>query len=632
MSEKLSRCSSRRNDNTKTIASETPQSTPRERHMAGGLRTRGAQDLEQDQVYQPSRLASQPVQDKSPLSLLTVNCLFQVPGKVWSLNQLDEAEVRMLETDLDAEDEDKWWSHLPLSSLDLSSNALKVIPANIKHLDTLAVLNLQDNSLDSLPREIGALSKLTRLHLGRNKLRSLPSQFYQLRDLRQLVLSHNQLEELGEDLGDLVMMETLDLSHNSLSSIPAGTGFLTRLTQLNLSYNKLADFPPDLTSLPVLVQLDISHNQLPMLPPLGDLRKLEVLYLQYNCLTDMPDMLGCVALKELHLGRNNISELNVETIESLGHVRVLSLRDNKLSVLPEEINILQHLVRLDLVNNSLTTLPRCLGFLPHLQNLQVEGNPLRSVRSDIVQCGTVRLMKFLRQRVEGEEGVPRPGSREGIGEVSDFPDRYTMRSCRSLNVASKELGSVPTSVFEEACEAEVTSVDLSKNCLSQMPDGLFRLSDKLTDLNLSCNSLTSVPKEIVKLWHLQYLALDRNMLTDLPQELATMDKLRELVLSYNKFQDIPECVYDLKGLEILAMRGNKLSTISVAGLARLKRLAVLDLADNNISQVPPQLGNLTQLRTLELAGNGFRQPRHAILEKGTHFVLAYLRDRIPGGP
>ncbi|CAG2068688.1 unnamed protein product, partial [Timema podura] len=99
-----------------------------------------------------------------------------------------------------------------------------------------------------------------------------------------------------------------------------------------------------------------------------------------------------------------------------------------------------------------------------------------------------------------------------------------------------------------------------------------------------------------------------------------------------RFQDIPECVYDLKGLEILAMRGNKLSTISVPGLARLKRLAVLDLADNNISQVPPQLGNLTQLRTLELAGNGFRQPRHAILEKGTHFVLAYLRDRIPGGP
>nr|CAD7580313.1 unnamed protein product [Timema californicum] len=111
--------------------------------------------------------------------------------------------------------------------------------------------------------------------------------------------------------------------------------------------------------------------------------------------------------------------------------------------------------------------------------------------------------------------------------------RYAMRSCRSLNIASKELGSVPISVFEEAREAEVTSVDLSKNCLSRMPDGLFCLSDKLTDLNLSCNSLTSVPKEIGKLWRLQYLALDRNMLTDLPQDLATMDKLRELVLSYN---------------------------------------------------------------------------------------------------
>nr|CAD7203459.1 unnamed protein product [Timema douglasi] len=598
-----------------------------------------------------------------------------VPGKVWSLNQLDEAEVRTLETDLDAEDEDKWWSHLPLSSLDLSSNALKVIPANIKHLDTLTVLNgkrsvhtnvemvfspvqLQDNSLDSLPREIGGLSKLTRLHLSRNKLRSLPAQFYQLRNLRHLVLSYNQLEELAEDLGDLVMMETLDLSHNSLSNIPAGTGFLTRLTQLNLSHNQLADFPPDLTGLP-------ERNVDDALPPVLRGQTLAAWEVSARCSlersvspphtisrfsTHYSDPTGLQRYNDKSVpedrGLNpgppakksdtlplDRQELNVETIESLGHVRVLSLRDNKLSVLPEEVNILQHLVRLDLVNNSLTTLPRCLGFLPHLQNLQVEGNPLRSVRSDIVQCGTVRLMKFLRERAEGGEGVPRPGSREGIGgDVSDFPDRYAMRSCRSLNIASKELGSVPISVFEEAREAEVTSVDLSKNCLSRMPDGLFCLSDKLTDLNLSCNSLTSVPKEIGKLWRLQYLALDRNMLTDLPRDLATMDKLRELVLSYNKFQDIPECVYDLQGLEILAIRGNQLAAISVPGLARLKRLAVLDLADNNISQVPPQLGNLTQLRTLELAGNGFRQPRHAILEKGTHFVLAYLRDRIPSGP
>ena len=34
-------------------------------------------------------------------------------------------------------------------------------------------------------------------------------------------------------------------------------------------------------------------------------------------------------------------------------------------------------------------------------------------------------------------------------------------------------------------------------------------------------------------------------------------------------------------------------------------------------------------RTLLLTGNPFRNPRPAILAKGTHDLLAYLRDRIP---
>jgi len=38
---------------------------------------------------------------------------------------------------------------------------------------------------------------------------------------------------------------------------------------------------------------------------------------------------------------------------------------------------------------------------------------------------------------------------------------------------------------------------------------------------------------------------------------------------------------------------------------------------------------LLLFRSLELTGNSFRQPRHAILTKGTPTILSYLRDRIP---
>lgn len=33
--------------------------------------------------------------------------------------------------------------------------------------------------------------------------------------------------------------------------------------------------------------------------------------------------------------------------------------------------------------------------------------------------------------------------------------------------------------------------------------------------------------------------------------------------------------------------------------------------------------------TLDITGNSFHYPRHEVLEKGTHFLMAYLRDRIP---
>lgn len=45
----------------------------------------------------------------------------------------------------------------------------------------------------------------------------------------------------------------------------------------------------------------------------------------------------------------------------------------------------------------------------------------------------------------------------------------------------------------------------------------------------------------------------------------------------------------------------------------------------------PRVNNLPSLpfRSLQLEGNPFRNPRAAVLSKGTQALLAYLRDRIP---
>lgn len=130
-------------------------------------------------------------------------------------------------------------------------------------------------------------------------------------------------------------------------------------------------------------------------------------------------------------------------------------------------------------------------------------------------------------------------------------------------------------------------------------------------------------------------------------------------------------LYSLPKLEIILASNNQIGTIDASGLSSLTQLATLDLQNNDIRQVPPELGNVTQLRydidslihdgptinlgcsivddmitmylrllmsnsyillgyrSLLLEGNAFRQPRPAILTKGTNAILEYLRDRIP---
>lgn len=117
-------------------------------------------------------------------------------------------------------------------------------------------------------------------------------------------------------------------------------------------------------------------------------------------------------------------------------MKIFDLRDNKITQLPDEIALLQSLIRLDISNNSISNLPCSLSSLAHLVSLQVEGNPIKSIRRDILQCGTVRILKTLKDRAGGLEaaaaenntmgadGLNSPRRPPCLGEENSvFPDR-----------------------------------------------------------------------------------------------------------------------------------------------------------------------------------------------------------------
>lgn len=557
--------------------------------------------------------------------------LASVPDRMFSIYDLTDENAVNLDFNKPSKEEDMWWNIKPLTHLDLSSNVLTVLPGQIGVFQDLTVINLQDNSLTSLPEEITTLTKLNKLFLNRNKINKLPKKIENLRDLRVLNISYNFLEELPDALVDLVMLEKLDLSNNELQKLPSGIGYLVRLIDLNASHNKLQELPPDIVNLRSLVKLELNYNSIKFLPEsMGELRKLQMFWAQHNDIREIPDFTGCDGLQEIYLGNNFIKEIPPDFCENLLHLKILELRDNQITELPQGITKMMQLSKLDFTNNDLAEISPAIGLLPHLQSLKIEGNKLKQIRPDIIHTGTQRILQFLREKLKEEDLEPLSNNTATVPfDACVFPDKYKMRNGNILNLTMKSISVIPDKVFSEAQEARVSVVDLCKNKLSEVPTGLQMLADYITELNLSGNQIKEVPDFVANFTKLKFLDLSCNMLSDLPKELNDMTNLRELVLFSNRFKKIPECIFGMTGLEILMLNDNGIDQINMDGLKNLKRIATLNLSNNNINAVPPELGTMTQLRSLELKGNSFRQPRYAILEQGTESILSYLRDRMP---
>lgn len=112
--------------------------------------------------------------------------------------------------------------------------------------------------------------------------------------------------------------------------------------------------------------------------------------------------------------------------------------------------------------------------------------------------------------------------------------RYTMRNAKLLSLVGQNLAEVPDEIFENAKEAEVTCVDLSRNKLQELTEAMSKVTST-TDLKLSYNLLTELPEWLGEsLARLRYLDLSKNLLTSLPTSLGDLRLLVEINISFNK--------------------------------------------------------------------------------------------------
>lgn len=273
-------------------------------------------------------------------------------------------------------------------------------------------------------------------------------------------------------------------------------------------------------------------------------------------------------------------------------------------------------------------LPPSLALLPGLSVLLLEGNPLRGIRRDILTKGTMELLKYLRGRIKEEPGDATAGLNLPSHSTVNL---HNITTLKLLDYSNKQAASVPEEIFEAAAAHSITSVNFSRNQLSSAPPRLLDFSSSLCDLDLGFNKVPSVGPELCGLLKLQHLDLRNNLLSDLPAELKALSQLRSIILNFNRFKSFPVVLYDLPSLETVLLGNNQVGSVDASLLQKMALLSTLDLSNNDLLQLPPELGLCSSLRCLSLEGNPFRTPRAAIVAKGTDAVLEYLRSRIPTG-
>ncbi|XP_054068518.1 leucine-rich repeat-containing protein 40 [Rissa tridactyla] len=555
--------------------------------------------------------------------------LGEVPQHVWRIN-LDTPEEAHQNLSFGAAD--RWWEQTDLTKLILASNKLQCLSEDVKLLPALTVLDVHDNQLTSLPSALGQLENLQKLDVSHNKLKGIPEELMQLSHLKSLLLHHNELSCLPDGFGQLVNLEELDLSNNHLTDIPTSFALLINLVRLNLACNQLKNLPADISAMKSLRQLDCTKNYLETVPSkLATMASLEQLYLRKNKLRSLAEFPSCKLLKELHAGENQIEILNAENLKHLNSLSVLELRDNKIKSVPDEIALLQKLERLDLANNDISRLPYTLGNLPQLKFLALEGNPLRTIRRDLLQKGTQELLKYLRSKIQDD--VTNPNEEPPVTAMTlpseSRVNMHAITSLKLLEYSEKQAAVIPDEMFNAVGSNPVATVNFSKNQLSEVPPRIVELKDSLCDVNLGFNKISSISLELCVLHKLTHLDIRNNFLTSLPEEMEALTRLQVINLSFNRFKVFPSVLYRILTLETVLLGNNQVGSIDPLQLKKLDRLGTLDLQNNDLLQVPPELGNCETLRTLLLEGNPFRTPRAAILAKGTAAVLEYLRSRIP---
>ncbi len=158
------------------------------------------------------------------------------------------------------------------------------------------------------------------------------------------------------------------------------------------------------------------------------------------------------------------------------------------------------------------------------------------------------------------------------------------------------------------------TLDLSGQSLATLPPVLAFLPS-ITSLDASHNRLRTLPDEVASLPFLEKIDLDSCQITDVSTRLTRLQELRNLRLSNNCLKRLPDIVTRLVELETINLGNNQLTELP-DDFCALSDLKTLWVNDNPLETLPSSFEKLRKLTFLHLGNTPWHTPPECIWQLG----------------
>lgn len=341
--------------------------------------------------------------------------------------------------------------------------------------------------------------------------------FPPLTNVQSLRIPNNGISEISEgSFTNIPHLTMIDLSSNALSRIDDGAfRGLDQMSSLTLTSNRLQHIGRSLEGMASLSSLHLGFNQL---------TEIEEDDFQFNTM-----------LRILDLSNNMIRQIHPMAFKNLKRLRYLSLRDNALSHKVEFEFSTTMLQLVDFTKSQLKQVPK--GMPSSVAEIRLGNNMITEISDD------------------------------------DFKDMTNLRLLM-----------------------------MDDNLIHNISDRAFKPLENLKEMWLSQNELFFIPHGLPP--NLETLYMDNNRIYTMPSRLFRDDsKLKVLSLEMNKIVNISSDAFKgLENLEQINLQFNRISEIRTRTFSHLPALTVLQLSYNPITVIEQgAFQNLPKLNSLSMS-------------------------------